>query len=139
MAGESNGEQARLAILHLIREELRPGDKLVIRPLAQRLGMSATPVRQALLQLAQEGFVEYVPGGGAHVRRVDWRELMDTIEVRAALEELLARRFVVRASELDFLMLEKLAQAAAEAYQRRDLAAHERIAPLSLEGAGFAN
>ena len=76
---------------HRIREmlskgELSPGKRLVNRTLADEIGVSFTPVREAINQLASEGLVEYVRGAGAYVRRVNRQELAQLFDLRANLE-----------------------------------------------------
>ncbi len=66
--------------------QLRPGDRLVNRTLATEIGVSFTPVREAINQLASEGMVEYVRGAGAYVRRIDRVELSQLFDLRANLE-----------------------------------------------------
>lgn len=70
----------------LSRGELPPGTRLVNRTLAAEIGISFTPVREAINQLASEGMLEYVRGAGAYVRRIDRRELEQLFDLRANLE-----------------------------------------------------
>ena len=70
----------------LTRGDLAPGTRLVNRSLAKELGISFTPLREAINQLASEGLVEYVPGGGAFVRRLDRHQLAQLYDLREALE-----------------------------------------------------
>lgn len=72
--------------LKLSRGELPPGARLVNRVLADELGISFTPVREAINQLASEGLVEYVRGGGAFVRQFDRRSLVELYDLREQLE-----------------------------------------------------
>lgn len=86
-------EKAYLAIRgKLGRGELRPGDRLVNRSLAAEIGVSFTPVREAINQLASEGLVEYVRGAGAYVRRIDRRQLEQLFDLRDCLEPFAARQ-----------------------------------------------
>ena len=78
----------------VIGGELRPGDRLVERRLAERLGVSRVPVREALRQLVHEGFAEERTTGGMAVRHLGAGEVETLFEVRAALEELVCRRLV---------------------------------------------
>lgn len=70
----------------LMSARLRPGDRLKIRELAQSLGTSETPVREALLQLVQDGALEMKPGYYIKVRRLTLREYMELREIRLLLE-----------------------------------------------------
>lgn len=69
---------------------LEPGMQLVNRKLADEIGMSMTPVREAVNRLASEGLVDHVPGAGAFVRRVTRQELAQLYDVREALEPVAA-------------------------------------------------
>jgi DNA-binding GntR family transcriptional regulator len=70
----------------LMSARLKPGDRLKIRDLAQSLGTSETPVREALLQLVQDGALEMKPGYYIRVRRLTLREYMELREIRLLLE-----------------------------------------------------
>jgi DNA-binding GntR family transcriptional regulator len=70
----------------IMRGDIRPGDRMVVKPLSERFGTSALPVRQALQRLVAEGALTDEPYRGARlpVRGVD--ELMDLRRVRCAIE-----------------------------------------------------
>ncbi|MEU3661056.1 GntR family transcriptional regulator [Streptomyces sp. NPDC032940] len=70
----------------LVAGELRPGEVYSAPVLGERFGVSATPVREAMQQLALEGAVEVVPNRGFRVVERDVRELAELAEVRALLE-----------------------------------------------------
>jgi DNA-binding GntR family transcriptional regulator len=74
----------------------RPGDRLVETRIAQELGTSQAPVREALRDLELLRFVESEPFRGARVRAVSAAELAEIYPVRAALEEVAAREAAVR-------------------------------------------
>jgi DNA-binding GntR family transcriptional regulator len=63
-----------------------PGKRLVNRTLANEIGVSVIPVREAIHRLASEGFVKHVPGAGAFVRKTDPQDLDDLYVLRDALE-----------------------------------------------------
>lgn len=71
--------------------QLRPDERVSELPLVDRLGVSRTPLRAALVRLEQEGLLYPIPGGGFAVRGFDERDLYAAIEVRGALEGLAAR------------------------------------------------
>jgi DNA-binding GntR family transcriptional regulator len=73
-----------------------PGLRLKEERLAAQLGISRTPIREALLLLQAEGLIEAVPNRGAFVRSFDVVELLDMYELRALLEGHAARRAAVR-------------------------------------------
>lgn len=76
----------------IVRGELRAGDRLAEAPLAERLGISRTPVRQALPVLAQEGLLAEHETRGYIVRGFSRNDILDAIDLRGALEGLAARR-----------------------------------------------
>lgn len=65
---------------------LRPGQHLVTRQLAERFGVSHTPIREALISLAGIGVIDLLPNRGAVVRRVTGKEIREIYEVRRVLE-----------------------------------------------------
>ncbi|QIB34123.1 GntR family transcriptional regulator [Ancylobacter pratisalsi] len=69
------------------------------RQLAQSLGVSRTPVREAMAQLEREGFVHSVPRRGIYVVRKTRREVIEMIQVWAALESLAARLITLHATD----------------------------------------
>ncbi|TFH17265.1 MAG: GntR family transcriptional regulator [Acidimicrobiales bacterium] len=76
---------------------LQPGDALVISTLAKELGVSATPLREALGRLAAEGLVELQAHGSARVATVDLREAAEIYELRQVLEPMALERSVAKA------------------------------------------
>ncbi len=70
----------------LMSARFHPGDRLKIRNLAQSLGTSETPVREALLQLVKDGALEMKTGYYIRVRRVSLKEYMEIREIRLLLE-----------------------------------------------------
>jgi DNA-binding GntR family transcriptional regulator len=80
---------------------LEPGRRLKEEELARELGISRTPVREALLFLQAEGLVESTPNRGATVRAYAPEEIEDMYELRALLEGHAARRAAARISEED--------------------------------------
>lgn len=72
----------------ILKGELKPGERLMEIQLAQRLGVSRTPIREAIRKLELEGLVTMVPRKGAEVAKITEKSLRDVLEVRKALEEL---------------------------------------------------
>lgn len=71
--------------------ELRPGDRLLEDKLAERLGVSRNPVREALRALENTGLVEVRPRRGAHVATLDPQRAVELLELRANLEAFAAQ------------------------------------------------
>lgn len=76
----------------ILKGELKPGERLMEIQLAQRLGVSRTPVREALRKLELEGLVIMIPRRGAIVADITVQDLNDVLEVREALEELAVKK-----------------------------------------------
>jgi DNA-binding GntR family transcriptional regulator len=70
----------------LMSARFQPGERLKIRDMAQRLGTSETPVREALFQLVKDGALEMKPGYYIRVRRLNLKEYMELREIRLLLE-----------------------------------------------------
>ncbi|MFQ9798159.1 MAG: GntR family transcriptional regulator [Clostridia bacterium] len=68
--------------------ELKPGDRLMETSLAERMGVSRTPVREAIRKLELEGFVVMLPRKGAQVAQITRKDIGDVLEIRAVLEGL---------------------------------------------------
>ena len=86
---------ARLREL-IVFGDLRPGEPLRLEELSARLGMSVSPIREALRQLEMIGFVTHVPYRGACVTRLSLDEMDAVFESRIALETVVGRRAVER-------------------------------------------
>ena len=72
----------------ILRGELKPGERLMEVQLGNKLGVSRTPIREAIRKLELEGLVLMIPRKGAEVADITEKSLMDVLEVRKALEEL---------------------------------------------------
>lgn len=75
----------------ILRGELKPGERLMEIALSNRLGVSRTPVREAIRMLELEGLVIMIPRKGAQVAQITEQDLNDVLEVRLGLEELAVR------------------------------------------------
>ncbi len=84
--------KAQLTLRDLILSgELKPGDRISELPMVERLGISRTPIRMALVRLEEEGILEAIPSGGFAVKAFSESDIHDAIEVRGTLEGLAAR------------------------------------------------
>ena len=75
----------------ILAGELPGGTRIAELSIVERLGVSRTPIRAALMRLAQEGLLEALPSGGYAVRTFSERDVLDAIELRGTLEGLSAR------------------------------------------------
>lgn len=94
-AGASPSSQAVNALLRLreliLAGEIKTGERMSEPVLVQRLGMSRTPIRTALIHLEQEGLLQALPTGGFVVNAFNERDIHAAIEIRGTLEGLAAR------------------------------------------------
>lgn len=89
-------ESLRKAILSRV---FLPGERLMADQLSEELGVSLTPIRHALQQLAVEGLVSIHPRSGTYVASISPDELEETFEIRLALELLAAQRAISRVTQ----------------------------------------
>jgi DNA-binding GntR family transcriptional regulator len=107
------------------------GARLPEEDLAARAGVSRTPVREALRQLAAEGFVTFAPNRGAQVASWSDDDLDEIFQLRALLESHAAARAARRMDASRLLALHELADGMDEAARRGTPAALDRIAALN--------
>src|SRR3954454_19300768 len=112
MTRSSTSAERTLASLRelILDGDLRPGTRLGEVELADRLGVSRTPVREALSRLAAEGLVEVAPNRGARVATWTVAELEGVFDLRASLEPRLTGFAVARAAGDDVEELDALAR-----------------------------
>jgi len=91
----------------IIQGRLKPGERLMEIQLAEDMGVSRTPVREAIRKLELEGFVVMIPRKGAYVAGISLHDITDVFEVRAALESLAAGLAAERISEEELEELER--------------------------------
>ena len=75
----------------ILRGDFQPGERLMENQLAERMGVSRTPIREAIRKLELEGLVVMVPRKGAEVANITEKDIKDVLEVRATLEGLAIR------------------------------------------------
>lgn len=89
---ESQTVRAELALRDFVLSgEIKPGERLSELALVGRVGVSRTPVRAALMRLAEEGLVESIPSGGFVVRAFSDRDVREALEIRGTMEGLAVR------------------------------------------------
>lgn len=119
----------------ILKGELAPGERLLEVQLADKLGVSRTPVREAIHKLSQEGLVVLIPRKGAEVASISEKSLRDVLEVRLALETLAVRLACERITEENLAILQQEFDAFRKAVERdallditqRDEAFHDAI------------
>jgi len=121
-----NYKPLRELVFEAIREaivsgKLKPGERLMEIQLAEDLGVSRTPVREAIRKLEQEGFVFMVPRKGAYVADISMKDIAEVFEIRGALEGLAAELAAERATEEELERLERLLVEIGECIERQDV------------------
>lgn len=94
----------------ILRGELKPGERLMEIQLANKLGVSRTPIREALRKLELEGLVNMVQRKGAEVADITEKSLRDVLEVRKALEELSVQLACEKITEEEIEELKRVAE-----------------------------
>jgi len=144
-SSESQTSRALLGLRQLILgSELSPGDRISELWVVERLGVSRTPIRAALLRLQEEGLVEPIPSGGFAVRVFSEAEIRDSIELRGTLEGLAARLAAERGitqstqkamqdcvDKIDTLLDGDLSDASFAAYESANSMFHKLLAAAS--------
>jgi DNA-binding GntR family transcriptional regulator len=75
----------------ILKGDIKPGERLMELQLAAKLGVSRTPIREAIRMLEQEGLAVTIPRKGAEVARMTLKDMEDVLEIREALDELAVR------------------------------------------------
>jgi DNA-binding GntR family transcriptional regulator len=126
-----NHQRASDEVYHALRQAIlshvfRPGERLQIPEIAGKLGVSLTPVRHAIQQLALEGLIEVQPRSGTFVATISAEDIEETFELRCALECLAAERAVERITPEQLTRLGELVAAlSVEANDEASLRKHE--------------
>ena len=93
----------------IMQGQLSPGERLLEVQLADEMGVSRTPVREAIRRLELEGFVVMVPRKGAYVAGLSIDDVESVYEIRTALETLAVRLAAQRMEAADYEQLDELA------------------------------
>ncbi len=105
----------------ILTGELKPGERLMEIHLADKLGVSRTPIREAIRKLELEGLVTMIPRRGAVVAEITEKSLKDVLEVRRALDMLSAELACERITDSDKVLLKKACTEFEEAVKGGDL------------------
>ncbi|MBQ8625149.1 MAG: GntR family transcriptional regulator [Agathobacter sp.] len=90
----------------ILRGDLQPGERLMELQLASKLGVSRTPIREAIRMLEQEGLAVTMPRKGAEVAKMTLKGMEDVLEIRGALDELASQLACERITEEQLVRLE---------------------------------
>lgn len=131
----SSQRPLRLSVVEALRDAissgvLKPGQRIVEQDLAEELGVSRLPIREAIRQLEYEGLLESVPHKGAVVATVSERDIRELFSLRDALETLAAGLVAQRASPGEVNQLQSIVDQMCEQSERRDF---ERLFEIDTE------
>lgn len=106
-ASQSSGQAAYDALIAALRGgTFQPGDRLREEEVGDRLGLSRTPVREALRRLESDGIVEHRPRIGAIIRSLAHSEVVELYEMRMVLERTAAEMAAKHGAEAEFAALD---------------------------------
>ncbi len=105
----------------ILTGKLEPKERLMEIKIADQLGVSRTPVREAIRKLELEGLVVMVPRKGAYVSDISYKDIIDTLEVREALETFAVKLAIEKNTVKDIKRLEKLNNEFQKAYEEKDI------------------
>ena len=105
----------------ILTGDLKPGERLMEIHLADKLGVSRTPIREAIRKLELEGLVTMIPRRGAEVAQITEKSMMDVLEVRRAMDALCVELACERITEEELEALREACEAFGEAVKSKDI------------------
>jgi len=105
----------------IVKGVLRPGERMMEIQLAEEMGVSRTPVREAIRKLELEGLVAMVPRKGAYVASLSMKDIIEVFEIRGALEGLAAELAAERITDDELEELERYLVRITESIETDDL------------------
>lgn len=114
----------------ILTGELKPGERLMEIHLANRLGVSRTPIREAIRKLELEGLVTMIPRRGAEVAQITEKSMSDVLEVRRAMDALCAQLACERITEEALGQLKEACEQFEQATRTKDV---KKIAQADVE------
>ena len=105
----------------ILKGELKPGERLMELQLASKLGVSRTPIREAIRMLELEGLAVTIPRKGAEVAKMTVKDMEDVLEVRESLDELAAKIACNKITEEQLQTLSKVKDAFEESTKTTDI------------------
>jgi len=122
-----SGQVKDIVVEAILNGELKAGDRVAEKTLAERLGVSQAPVRDAVRDLCMMGFLKSEPYKGATVRSFTLEELNEVYLVRAALESLGARLAAPRLTESNIKTLRKILDKMIATARKKDIKETTRL------------
>jgi DNA-binding GntR family transcriptional regulator len=111
----------------IIKGKFKPGEKISEGELAESMGISRTPLREAFRKLENEGFIQIIPRKGAVVVDIDTDEAINLYEIKSTLEGLAARLAATNMRPKDISKLEKINEELKELIDKNDLESFYRV------------
>jgi DNA-binding GntR family transcriptional regulator len=112
---------------HIVEGNIPDGGRIPERQLCEMLGISRTPLREALKVLAAEGLVELLPNRGARVRQLSERDLGELFDIMGGLESLAGRLACENISDAEIAEIERLHHEMYGFYLHRDMHGYFRV------------
>jgi DNA-binding GntR family transcriptional regulator len=107
----------------IVSGELKPGERLMEVSLAEKMGVSRTPVREAVRKLEMEGLVKMTPRKGTHVAELSVKDIIDVLEIRAALDKLATELAAEKIGKDELRRLENIHKQYISSLKKENLAA----------------
>ena len=123
----------------ILRSEIYPRQKIIIEDLSKQMGISRTPIREAMSRLVKEGYVNQILNRGFFVKEITVKEVEELYGAREALEPYLAEEAARRVTHKEVQELERLLKEYGEYVERRpirgrrllDLGFHTKVAEIA--------
>src|SRR5947209_4128772 len=112
---------------HIVEGNIPDGSRVPERQLCEMLGISRTPLREALKVLASEGLIELLPNRGARVRQLNEQDLGELFDLMGGLESLAGRLACENISDEEILEIERLHYDMYSFYLHRDMHGYFRV------------
>jgi DNA-binding GntR family transcriptional regulator len=104
----------------ILSKRLEPGRTYTERALARELGISKTPVREALLELKERGFIRFLPRRGIQIKAFTKKDIVDLFDLRFALESMVVRRIAAEMTPETMRRIDEIRRKELESAERRD-------------------
>jgi len=111
----------------IIKGSFKPGNKILEGRIAEQMGISRTPVREAIRELAAEGFVTLSPNQGVVVRSVSVENIREVLQIHSVLEGLAARLSCEVTNEEDLKELENYVNKMEKLVEKKDLLTYSEV------------
>ena len=117
----------RILKIRIIKGNLKPGEKLLENKIAEQLGVSRTPIREAIKELAAEGFLKTSPNQGVVINNISIEDLQEVLQIRRVLEGLAASIAAKIINKEEIAKLEKIIERMIITINRNDLLAYSDL------------